>query len=71
MSFGLEMQTKETVMLIFIDLQIQEPVMGGIANMPNDNLIRIFEANVLSAHRVTAALLPLLRKGKAKKVVNM
>lgn len=45
--------------------------MGGIANMPNDQLNNVFNGNVLSAHRVTAALMPLLRKGQLRKVVNM
>ncbi|KAJ4260536.1 hypothetical protein NW762_007277 [Fusarium torreyae] len=40
----------------------------GIENM--DNLTSIFETNVTGVHNVTSALLPLLRKGNQKKIVN-
>ncbi|RAK89142.1 short-chain dehydrogenase-like protein [Aspergillus costaricaensis CBS 115574] len=42
---------------------------GGIENM--DNLDSVFHTNVTSAHLVTSAFLPLLRKGNLKKVVNI
>ena len=41
----------------------------GIATM--DNLQEAFDVNVEAVHNVTAAFLPLLRKGEMKKVVNM
>ncbi|RAH59056.1 short-chain dehydrogenase-like protein [Aspergillus piperis CBS 112811] len=42
---------------------------GGIENM--DNLDSVFHTNVTSAHIVTSAFLPLLKKGTQKKVVNI
>ncbi|BCS02775.1 SDR family oxidoreductase [Aspergillus luchuensis] len=42
---------------------------GGIENM--DNLDSVFHTNVTSAHMVTSAFLPLLKKGNQKKVVNI
>jgi NAD(P)-dependent dehydrogenase (short-subunit alcohol dehydrogenase family) len=42
---------------------------GGTAMM--DDLTATLEVNVTSVHRVTAAFLPLLRKGSERKVVNM
>ena len=41
----------------------------GIENM--DNLDDTFKINVTGVHYVTAAFLPLLKKGSLKKVVNM
>lgn len=42
---------------------------GGIETM--DDLDEVFKVNVTSVHYVTAAFLPLLKKGNLKKVVNM
>lgn len=36
-----------------------------------DDLTATLEVNVTSVHRVTAAFLPLLRKGAERKAVNM
>lgn len=44
---------------------------GGIASMTGEQLAEVFDTNVISAQRVTSALLPLLRKGGEKKIVNM
>ncbi|OJI80407.1 hypothetical protein ASPTUDRAFT_178834 [Aspergillus tubingensis CBS 134.48] len=41
----------------------------GIENM--DNLDSVFHTNVTSAHMVTSAFLPLLKRGNQKKVVNI
>ncbi|KAF5020805.1 hypothetical protein F66182_7165 [Fusarium sp. NRRL 66182] len=41
---------------------------GGIETV--DNFTDIFETNVTGVHNVTRALLPLLKKGEQKKVVN-
>lgn len=41
----------------------------GIENM--DNLEDTFKINVTGVHYVTAAFLPLLKKGSLKKVINM
>ncbi|KAK4939684.1 hypothetical protein LTR10_020074 [Elasticomyces elasticus] len=45
------------------------PAFDGIAKM--DNLRYAFEVNVEAVHDVTSAFLPLLKKGTAKKVVNI
>lgn len=39
--------------------------------MPDTALLDEFDVNVVSAHRVTAALMPLLQKGRGKTIVNM
>ena len=41
----------------------------GVETM--DNLREAFDINVEAVHNITAAFLPLLRKGTEKKVVNM
>ncbi|KAL6714732.1 hypothetical protein ACLMJK_008157 [Lecanora helva] len=43
----------------------------GICSMPDDQFLQNLDINVVSVHRITSALLPLLRKGTAKKIVNM
>ncbi|CAG9953293.1 unnamed protein product [Clonostachys rosea f. rosea IK726] len=43
--------------------------MGGIEQM--DDLMSLFNVNVMGAHQVTRAYLPLLRKGNAKKIANI
>ncbi|PYH70970.1 SDR family oxidoreductase [Aspergillus vadensis CBS 113365] len=48
---------------------IMPSTQGGIENM--DNLDSVFHNNVTSAHMVTSAFLPLLKKGNQKKVVNI
>ncbi|PVH93919.1 short-chain dehydrogenase-like protein [Periconia macrospinosa] len=42
---------------------------GGVPNMTD--LKHVFEVDVLSVHNVTTAFIPLLEKGKLKKVVNI
>ncbi|PHH90095.1 hypothetical protein CDD83_4552 [Cordyceps sp. RAO-2017] len=42
---------------------------NGVTGMDADLLIRTFDVNVASAHRVTAALIPALRKSKEKKII--
>ena len=42
---------------------------GGVAKM--QDLKSVFEINVGAVQDVTAAFLPLLKKGEGKKVVNM
>ena len=39
--------------------------------MDGAELLKTFDINVVSAHRVTAAFLDLLRAGKDKKIMNM
>ncbi|EHK17317.1 uncharacterized protein TRIVIDRAFT_41881 [Trichoderma virens Gv29-8] len=41
----------------------------GIRTMDADELIQEFNVNVAAAHRVTAALIPLLQLGKLKKII--
>ncbi|VUC36367.1 unnamed protein product [Clonostachys rosea] len=43
--------------------------LGGIEHM--DDLMSLFNVNVMSAHEVTRAYLPLLRKGNLKKIANI
>ena len=43
----------------------------GMRSVPGDQLRDIFNVNVVSAQVVTMAFLPLLQKGKEKKIVNM
>ncbi|KAF2647375.1 short-chain dehydrogenase-like protein [Lophiostoma macrostomum CBS 122681] len=42
---------------------------GGIANMTD--LKHVFEVNVLSVHNLTTAFIPLLEKGKLKRIINI
>ncbi|KAH8694291.1 hypothetical protein BGW36DRAFT_454900 [Talaromyces proteolyticus] len=42
---------------------------GGVTSM--DDLGEVFNVNVTSVHNITRAFLPLLRKGKTKKIVNI
>ena len=46
-------------------------VQGKVSDMDPQSLITTFDVNVVSAHRVTAALIPLLQKGKEKKIIMM
>ncbi|KAL9469310.1 hypothetical protein ACSS6W_011004 [Trichoderma asperelloides] len=41
----------------------------GIHTMDAEELIQVFDVNVVAAHRVTAALIPSLKRGKQKKVI--
>ncbi|KAK7219670.1 hypothetical protein V2G26_007673 [Clonostachys chloroleuca] len=43
--------------------------LGGIEHM--DDLMSLFNVNVMSAHQVTRAYLPLLKKGNTKKIANI
>ncbi|KAK5715065.1 hypothetical protein LTR15_010481 [Elasticomyces elasticus] len=43
----------------------------GARFIPPEEMLRVLDVNVVGAHRVTAAFLPLLEKGKQKKVINM
>ncbi|UKZ95782.1 uncharacterized protein TrAFT101_010597 [Trichoderma asperellum] len=42
---------------------------AGIHTMDAEELIQVFDVNVVAAHRVTAALIPSLKRGKQKKVI--
>lgn len=44
---------------------------GGISKLEEQDLMSVFDLNVVGVQRVTAAFLPLLEKGGEKKVVNM
>lgn len=44
---------------------------AGVANLEAGQLQQVFDVNVVSAQRVTAAFLPLLQKGQEKKIMNM
>ena len=50
---------------------IQEFSPGGTKTAPPEQLARLFDVNVIGPQRVTAAFLPLLEKGKQKKVINV
>lgn len=41
----------------------------GIHTMDAEELLQVFNVNVVAAHRVTAALIPSLKRGKEKKVI--
>lgn len=43
----------------------------GIETLKGPDLTEIFNTNVVSAHVMTSALLPFLRRGMEKKIVNM
>lgn len=43
----------------------------GIETLKGSDLTEVFNTNVVSAHIMTSALLPALRRGKEKKIVNM
>ncbi|KAK5716806.1 hypothetical protein LTR17_016331 [Elasticomyces elasticus] len=43
----------------------------GAKFIPPEEMLRVLDVNVVGPHRVTAAFLPLLEKGKQKKVINM
>lgn len=44
---------------------------GGTRTMPADQLAELMNVNVLGAHRVIQTFLPLLERGKQKKVISM
>lgn len=44
---------------------------GRTSAMKGEDMARIFETNVIAVHNVTQAFLPLLRRGKEKKIVNI
>lgn len=44
---------------------------NGAKTLPPEEMLRVLDFNVVGPHRVTAAFLPLLEKGKQKKVINM
>ena len=39
--------------------------------MPDSALAEVFDVNVISVHRMTSALMPLLKQGKRKTIINM
>lgn len=41
----------------------------GIHTMDAEELLQVFDVNVVAAHRVTAALIPSLKRSKEKKVI--
>jgi NAD(P)-dependent dehydrogenase (short-subunit alcohol dehydrogenase family) len=52
--------------------QAQVPFdLDGVGSTPVEKLQDLFNTNVCSVQRVTSAFLPLLQKGKAKKIINM
>lgn len=44
---------------------------GKLVDCPPEELASILNTNAIGPHRVTRALLPLLRRGKQKKIINM
>jgi short-subunit dehydrogenase len=42
---------------------------GGISTMDGENLLDAFNINVVSTHRMTAALIPALQSSKVKKII--
>lgn len=43
----------------------------GLGALGEDELLTAFDVNVVSTHRFTAALVPILRKSIQKKVIMM
>jgi hypothetical protein len=44
---------------------------GGVGALDGQQLLTAFDVNVVSTHRITAALIPLLQKGSGKKIAMM
>ena len=44
---------------------------GGAQSMSGDHLREVLNVNLVSAQVMTACFLPLLRKGREKKIINM
>lgn len=47
------------------------PPSTGTKTVPPEHLAKLFDVNVIGAHRVIAAFLPLLEIGNQKKVINV
>ena len=58
-------------MLSIASMQIQKLTPGGARAMEEEDLIDEFKVNVLSAHMMIKAFLPLLEKGRDRVTVNM
>ncbi len=52
-------------------IKIQSVHPGGITSMSDSALTESFDVNVTSVHRMTSALMPLLKQGKKKTIINM
>ncbi|KAK4570134.1 hypothetical protein LTR86_002214 [Recurvomyces mirabilis] len=50
---------------------IQTASPGGTKTVPPEDMLNVLNVNVVGVQRVTAAFLPLLEKGKEKKVINV
>jgi NAD(P)-dependent dehydrogenase (short-subunit alcohol dehydrogenase family) len=50
---------------------IQEFSPGGTKDMPPEQLAHSLDINLIGPHRMISTFLPLLEKGKQKKVINM
>ena len=44
---------------------------GGMHALDGAELLSTFDINVVSAHRMTVAMIPFLQKGSAKKIANV
>ena len=44
---------------------------GSVIGMETEHMERCFDTNVIGAHRMIAAFMPLLSQGREKKVINM
>ncbi len=44
---------------------------GGMHALDATELLSTFDINVVSAHRMTVAMIPLLQKGSGKKIANV
>ena len=48
-----------------------QPFSPKLCDVPAQQLVDVFNVNVVSAHIFTAAALPLLRKGRERRIINM
>lgn len=44
---------------------------GGMHALDGAELLSTFDINVVSAHRMTVAMIPFLQRGDRKKVINV
>ena len=52
-------------------MKIQSANPDGLCSVADSTFLEEFDVNVTSVHRMTTALMPLLRKGKGKTIINM
>ncbi len=57
--------------LLFNNAAIYPKDEGGLESLDLDNLIRAFDVNAVGGLRVVRAVLPLMRRGEGKRVINV